>query len=100
MMPAFTKNCIVIYETTANGFNDFKDMWDSGTYINCFYEWWRTGEYRHKFESAEKKKSLATLSKAEGAGLRSVFGGWERKDSKKSSFTGTTTPTKAWLTRR
>ena len=64
MMPAFTKNCIVIYETTANGFNDFKDMWDSGAYINCFYEWWRTGEYRHNFESAEKEKEFGDLIKS------------------------------------
>lgn len=61
MMPAFTRNCIVIYETTANGFNDFKDMWDSGAYINCFYEWWRTSEYRHNFESEEKEKAFAEL---------------------------------------
>ena len=48
---ALTKDCIEIYETTANGFNDYKDMWDSGVYINCFYEWWKTGEYTQDFES-------------------------------------------------
>lgn len=52
---AFTKNCIKIYESTANGFNDFKKMWDSGSYINCFYEWWKTEEYRTNFESEEVK---------------------------------------------
>lgn len=61
MTPAFTKDCIIIYETTANGFNDFKEMWDSGAYINCFYEWWRTGEYRHNFENAEKEKEFDDL---------------------------------------
>ena len=25
---AFTKNCIVILETTANGFNEYKNMWN------------------------------------------------------------------------
>ena len=45
---ALTKNCIKIYESTANGFNDFQRMWDSGTHINCFYEWWKTKEYRIK----------------------------------------------------
>lgn len=43
---AFTKNCIKIYESTANGYNDYKTMWDSGVHINCFYEWWKTKEYR------------------------------------------------------
>jgi hypothetical protein len=36
---AFTKNCIKIYESTANGYNDYQKMWDSGVHINCFYEW-------------------------------------------------------------
>lgn len=43
---AFTRNCIKIYESTANGYNDYKKMWDSGVHINCFYEWWKTPEYR------------------------------------------------------
>lgn len=55
LQPALTKDCIIIYESTANGFNDFKDMWDSGVYINCFYEWWRTEEYRTFFESKEQE---------------------------------------------
>lgn len=46
MGEAFTKNCIKIYESTANGFNDFEKMWSSGRHINCFYEWWQTLEYR------------------------------------------------------
>lgn len=48
---AFTKNCIKIYESTANGFNDYQKMWDSGVHINCFYEWWRTREYRVSFRN-------------------------------------------------
>lgn len=42
---ALTESAIVIYETTANGYNDAKDLWDSGTCENLFYEWWRTAEY-------------------------------------------------------
>ena len=42
---ALTKNSIVIYETTANGYNEAKDLWDSGSCHNVFYEWWRTSEY-------------------------------------------------------
>lgn len=52
---AFTKNCIKIYESTANGFNDYQKMWDSGVHINCFYEWWRTPEYRISFVSEDAK---------------------------------------------
>ena len=43
---AMTKNCIKIYESTANGYNDYQKMWMSGVHINCFYEWWKTKEYR------------------------------------------------------
>lgn len=50
---AFTRNCIKIYESTANGYNDFQRMWESGVHINCFFEWWRTKEYRFDFPSEE-----------------------------------------------
>ena len=50
---AFTKNCIKIYESTANGYNDYQKMWDSGVHINCFYEWWKTREYRISFRNDE-----------------------------------------------
>ena len=50
---AFTKNCIKIYESTANGYNDFQKMWDSGVHINCFYEWWRTKEYVIPFRNED-----------------------------------------------
>ena len=43
---AMTEDCICIYETTANGFNEAKDLWDSHSCVNLFYEWWRTAEYR------------------------------------------------------
>lgn len=55
---ALTKNCIKIYESTANGFNDFQKMWDSGVHINCFFEWWRTKEYRIRFHSEEQRKEF------------------------------------------
>ena len=50
---AFTRNCIKIWESTANGFNDYQKMWNSGVHINCFYEWWKTSEYRVNFHSEE-----------------------------------------------
>ena len=55
---AFTKNCIKIYESTANGYNDYQKMWDSGVHINCFYEWWKTSEYRINFPSEEIKQKF------------------------------------------
>lgn len=61
---AFTRNCIKIYESTANGFNEYRQMWKSGAHINCFYEWWRTKEYRTKFESEKVKKDFILKIKA------------------------------------
>ena len=55
---AFTKNCIKIYESTANGYNDYQTMWDSGVHINCFYEWWKTKEYRINFRNEEMKQDF------------------------------------------
>lgn len=55
---AFTKNCIKIYESTANGYNDYQKMWDSGVHINCFYEWWKTPEYRINIPSEEMKQEF------------------------------------------
>lgn len=55
---AFTKNCIKIYESTANGYNDYETMWTSGTYINCFFEWWKTKEYFLNFESNKTKEKF------------------------------------------
>lgn len=55
---AFTRNCIKIYESTANGYNDYQKMWDSGVHINCFYEWWKTKEYRIAIPSEEEKQEF------------------------------------------
>jgi len=50
--PALTQDSIKILESTANGFNEFKQLWDAGTWTNLFFEWWRTAEYRLKYESS------------------------------------------------
>ena len=55
---AFTKNCIKIYESTANGYNDYQKMWESGVHINCFFEWWHTKEYRVNFPSEDAKQDF------------------------------------------
>lgn len=55
---ALTKNCIKIYESTANGLNDYETMWKSGNHVNCFYEWWKTEEYSLNFESDVIKQTF------------------------------------------
>lgn len=42
---AATQDALCIYETTANGFNEAKALWDNGSCHNLFYEWWKTKEY-------------------------------------------------------
>lgn len=63
---ALTKDCIKIYESTAHGLNDFYDMWTSGVYINCFYEWWRTPEYRTNFESEKARRDFEKVLAGSG----------------------------------
>ena len=55
---ALTRNCIKIFESTANGFNDYERMWSSGAHIKCFYEWWRTPEYRIPIISKKDRKAF------------------------------------------
>lgn len=62
---AFTTNCIKIYESTANGFNDYQKMWDSGVHINCFYEWWKTKEYRLNFPPDEREDFIKNIDTKE-----------------------------------
>ena len=48
---AAVSDALCIYETTANGFNEAKALWDSGYCHNLFYEWWQTKEYVcHEYE--------------------------------------------------
>jgi hypothetical protein len=64
---AFTRNCIKIYESTANGYNDYQMMWNSGVHINCFYEWWRTKEYRISLKNeAFKAEFLHSIDSKKG----------------------------------
>lgn len=60
---ALTKDSIQILETTANGLNEYKDIWDgaekgSNNWEPKFYEWWLTPEYRLKFEDKEREEQF------------------------------------------
>lgn len=55
---ALTKDAIQILESTANGYNEFKDLWDSGKWKCCFFAWWKTHEYNFRFENDEKKQQF------------------------------------------
>lgn len=48
---ACTADAFRVYESTANGYNEYKELWDSGACVNLFYEWWRTSEYRREEHS-------------------------------------------------
>jgi len=51
---ALTKSSIQILESTGNGFNEYKELWDSNKWENCFYEWWHTDEYRNPLGNKEE----------------------------------------------
>lgn len=60
---ALTKDSIQILETTANGLNEFKDIWggaEEGTnnWEPKFYQWWNTPEYVLKFEDSEREEQF------------------------------------------
>jgi len=62
MGEALTASSIQILETTGNGFNEYKDLWDfagddmpgDNTWERLFYYWFYTLEYRMDFDSEEK----------------------------------------------
>lgn len=57
--PALTKDSIQVLESTANGFNEFKELWDAdNNWENLFYEWWETPEYRLSFETDQREQEF------------------------------------------
>lgn len=66
------KDALCIYETTANGFNDAKALWDSNACHNLFYQWWKTPEYSSDEEdylTLQDEFLKARLSTFEDLGL-------------------------------
>lgn len=69
---ALTKYSIEIDETTANGFNEFKEDWDDikngySKWIGVFYEWHKTSEYRKSFKGVNysEEQFLKAVEKEE-----------------------------------
>ena len=66
---ALTKDSIKILESTANGYNQFKDLWDDDNDWECkFYEWWRTLEYRLNFENLQAEQEFKSHVQTAKAG--------------------------------
>lgn len=81
---AATADCFIVYETTANGYNEAKELWDSESCINLFYEWWRTAEYvSSDYSYLEKNKQdqwlQARLSLLQEKGLTKEQLAWYAK---------------------
>lgn len=60
---ALTKDSIQILETTANGLNEYKDIWDdavkgANNWEPKFYEWWLTPEYTQAFEDKYREEQF------------------------------------------
>lgn len=65
----YTINTMIVIESTANGYDDFKDMWDDavagkGDFVPVFCAWWELDEYRKEydgFELTDDEKKLKAL---------------------------------------
>ncbi len=64
---ALTADCVKFYESTANGFNDYQELFTSGAHVSLFYPWWDSEEYRLVFESTlAKREFLQKIKVADG----------------------------------
>lgn len=63
-----TKDTIIVVESTANGYDDFKDMWDDAVegksdFIPVFCAWWELDEYRKEYNGFELNEEEIELKK-------------------------------------
>lgn len=82
IVEAATEDSYCIYETTANGFNDAKELWDTGFCHNLFYGWWRTKEYTstdYKYLDSPDKWLKNRLEALEKMGLSREQRAWYAK---------------------
>ena len=72
-----TLNTMVVIESTANGYDDFKDMWDEAVageseFVPVFCAWWELDQYRKQydgFELTEEEIKLKELYKLDNEQL-------------------------------
>jgi len=62
-----TQDTEVVIESTANGYNDFKDLWDDAVqgrneWTPLFFAWWHLKEYRMPCDITEYQKLVDSLS--------------------------------------
>ena len=82
ILESSVENALCIYETTANGLNDAKALWDSGSCHNLFYEWWKSDEYRCddlSYLKTEDKWLKARLAALKSRGLQDSQLAWYAK---------------------
>lgn len=63
-----TKDTMIVVESTANGYDDFKDMWDDAVegksdFIPVFCAWWELDEYRKEYNGFELNEEEIELKK-------------------------------------
>jgi len=78
---ALTADSIQIYETTANGWNAAKELWDRGGCVNLFFPWWESEEYALDTagESREDAWLAARLKWLESIGVDKRKRNWYAK---------------------
>lgn len=62
---ALTADAIVILESTANGYNEFRSLWvdETNNYKKLFFPWYKTKEYRLEFIDKKERGDLNRLIK-------------------------------------
>lgn len=64
---ALTADAIQILESTANGFNEYRDLWvDDNNWQCCFFEWWLTSEYKRPLAPNEAEDFKSHIENALG----------------------------------
>ena len=58
-----TPDSLVVYESTANGYNAFKDIWDDAEegrsdFVAFFWPWWKETEYALAFASETEREAF------------------------------------------
>lgn len=76
---SLSKKSIKILESTANGVNEYKKLWDDAiksenNWIPLFFEWWKTPEYTQNFSSATQKDEFVQKITNANDDTSTIFG--------------------------